>query len=334
MMAIHYFPLCDCKIIDPPGRVVQLQDKEASNVDFDSWTYRTSCISLTVVQVTLLGGDMTPFPESGTATRIRWLLVLLACGAMIVGNLFPINGLVNIVTFCIMIVFAWFHGLKQYGTTNMLVWFATTFAVSTFFEGLSIHTGFPFGNYHYTAEGPRIWEVPLMIPIIYFGLAYTSWNVAKVLLRLHSSEIRGFDKVLLPFIAAVVMSMWDLVTDPQASTIGRSWIWENGGNYFGVPILNFFGWVFVVYVFMQIFTLWITRRKAKFRNVVAGHSDLFMLEPIVVYFGLGLGVLLAGFSNSKDVEIHTSMAMISFFTMLMLAGLATRNLQLITKPRG
>jgi putative membrane protein len=43
--------------------------------------------------------------------------------------------------------------------------------------------------------------------------------------------------------------------DPATSTIHHAWIWENGGGFFGVPLVNFLGWTFTVYLFMQVFAL-------------------------------------------------------------------------------
>lgn len=34
----------------------------------------------------------------------------------------------------------------------------------------------------------------------------------------------------------------------------------NGGGYFGVPLINFLGWTFTVYLFMQVFALYLRNR--------------------------------------------------------------------------
>ena len=39
------------------------------------------------------------------------------------------------------------------------------------------------------------------------------------------------------------------------ATIRHLWIWEQGGGYFGVPLTNYLGWFFTVYVFFQLFAL-------------------------------------------------------------------------------
>jgi putative membrane protein len=44
------------------------------------------------------------------------------------------------------------------------------------------------------------------------------------------------------------MVAWDLSMDPVWSTVMHSWIWLQGGAYFGVPVSNFLGWYLTVYV--------------------------------------------------------------------------------------
>src|SRR5205085_3727523 len=70
-----------------------------------------------------------------------------------------------------------------------------------------------------------------------------------------------FTTFAVPFIASFMMVAWDLGMDPTSSTIRHSWIWEQGGGYFGVPLTNYLGWFFTVYVFFQVFALYLRLRK-------------------------------------------------------------------------
>ena len=123
------------------------------------------------------------------------------------------------------------------------------------------------------------------------------------------------------------MAMWDLVTDPQASTINGTWIWEDGGVYFGVPISNFIGWVFVVYVFLQIYTLYISFREVKSENVSLTSKKSYWIQPCIVYLFMGLGIVIDGIIKTKNIEIYASMGMISFFTMVFIAYIAFLNIK-------
>jgi uncharacterized membrane protein len=164
---------------------------------------------------------------------IQWLLVGLSIFWTVV--LGPLTGVTtSTVLFVFAIPFFILHGLRRYGLRAILLFVVSTFIISNAFENFSILYRFPFGHYHYTG-----------------GM---SWHTANVLLGLPDTRLdRWIDLVLLPVIAAAVMTMLDLTSDPGASTVARVWAWENGGGYFGVPATNFMGWWLITYVFFQIF---------------------------------------------------------------------------------
>ena len=129
--------------------------------------------------------------------------------------------------------------------------------VSNAFENLSILTGFPFGWYHYSdALGPKLFLVPVLIGPAYFGMGYLSWTLARAILGDDNSRLAGLRSFATPMIASFIMVSWDLTIDPMASTINGSWIWRDGGSYFGVPVSNFLGWYLTVYVFFQCFAVY------------------------------------------------------------------------------
>lgn len=256
--------------------------------------------------------------------------IILACiiSMMIMrANLSISEGPIKLVFFLSLFAFAWIHGSQRYGLKNMAIWFVITWIISNGFEGLSIKTGFPFGHYHYTSPGPRILDVPLFIMIAYFGLSYTSWTVAQIITGHYGKKIAGIQKFILPLSSAVVMTMWDLVTDPQASTINSSWVWDDGGHYFGVPISNFAGWTLVVYVFMQLFTLFISNKNLDVSKINVTSNKTYWLEAAIVYLFMGLSVVLEGFVHTDHVEIYGSMAMISVFTVVFVACISLLNIR-------
>jgi len=260
---------------------------------------------------------------------IKWTSIILFIIFTILGrlNIQSISSMMQIGMFASLIVFGWIHGTQRYGIKNMGIWFIITWIVSNGLEGLSIKTGFPFGHYYYTASSPEILGVPIMIMIIYFGLSYTSWTVAQAVTGHFSKKITGMYKLIIPLTTALVMTMWDLATDPQASTIGSAWIWTNSGAYFGVPISNFAGWVLVVYIFMQIFTLFIANKNLDISKDNITSKKTYWLEAIIVYLVMGLGIFLEGFTYTDHVDIYTSMAMVSVFTMVFTAGIALLNVK-------
>jgi uncharacterized membrane protein len=173
------------------------------------------------------------------------LLVLLAVGLAVAG-VSPMPLVLGFVPFAVI------HGVRRYGWLGFSAYAAITPVVSFSLENLSIATGFPFGHYHYTAQGiPYLGTVPVQIGVIYVALGYVCWITASALLdgadqRLgdRTNPARRVDLVALPALAAALMASFDLGSDSAASTVGHRWIWEQGGGLFGVPWTNYVagGW--------------------------------------------------------------------------------------------
>ena len=155
--------------------------------------------------------------------------------------------------------FALLHGAQRYNWRAIGVFVAAGLVISNILENFSIQTGFPFGHYHYTG-GSKIFQVPWFIGPAYLATGYLAWVVATVLLGDVRRNSPWLTTIGTPIIGAFAMTAWDLALDPATSTINHAWIWENGGGFFGVPLVNFLGWTFTVYLFMQVFALYLRSR--------------------------------------------------------------------------
>ena len=220
---------------------------------------------------------------------------------------------------CICLL-ACLHGVKRYGFRNLAIFFVVTWIVSNFFEGLSIYMGFPFGNYHYTLESPRIWEVPILIMPAYFGMGYMAWTLSNILNGQNGKRLKGVHVFLVPLIATFIMVMWDVVMDPIAATVNKVWIWEDGGSYFNVPISNYLGWFLVVYIFLQIFSIYLS----KYDIVEKSNSfnKTFWLEASIIYGIQGLSFIGQALVETGNREIFSSMGLVCVFTMMFVSILS------------
>lgn len=221
-------------------------------------------------------------------------------------------------------VLAVLHGIERYGKKNMLTFFLVTWAVSFTFENLSIATGFPFGFYHYSPS-LGIMTVPLIIIFAYFAVGYLSFALAHVLTGQYGKKLQGKQVFVVPFIAAFLMVMWDLTIDPVSSTLQNMWVWTNPGAYFGVPISNYFGWFLVVYIFFQIFALYLSRYDTindKIRSKL--DNKPYWSEAALVYGITGFGTILSVLFIFDDITL--SMALITVFTMIFVTILALVNI--------
>jgi uncharacterized membrane protein len=222
---------------------------------------------------------------------ILWTIVALYVA---VSLLRPVPGLIPAylnapLSALLPMAFALIHGSKQYGWRDMLAFAVICLVVSNAFENLSIIIGFPFGHYHYSDDlGLKLFLVPLLIGPAYLGMGYLSWTVARLIL---GGARPAADRVFaLPALASFVMVSWDLTFDPVASTIAQSWIWHDGGAYFGVPVSNFLGWYLTVYMFFQLFALNQSRRPGRPPPAAA---PTFWWPALVMYAATALRPVIA-----------------------------------------
>jgi putative membrane protein len=157
-------------------------------------------------------------------------------------------------------------------------------------ENLSILTGFPFGHYYYTdALGPKVTLVPILIFPSYIAFGYLAWVLSILIVGGVRRGSTIFTTVAVPLVASFMMVAWDLSLDPIASTINQTWIWTQGGGYFGVPISNFLGWSLTVYIFFQLFALYLRKRGPTNPPAI---PITHYLQIILVYMWTGVGFVL------------------------------------------
>lgn len=269
--------------------------------------------------------------NEGTSNRwsiIRWTVITIYFLVTLFSAVWhgPVAELfLPIILVLTIFISACLHGKERYGIKNLIIFFIITWFVSHFFEALSIQTGFPFGHYYYDKlAGPRLFEVPLIIMLAYFGTGYASWILAHILLGQYTTQLTGKQIFNVPLIAAFIMVMWDICMDPLSSTVYSIWVWKDGGVYFGVPLQNYFGWFLVVFIIYQIFAVYIAKHDV---IPVSKHkvftSKNFWREAVAIYGIQGLTQLVDPFGASTHLEIYGSMALITVFTMMFVVLLAS-----------
>lgn len=154
-------------------------------------------------------------------------------------------------------VFPLVHGSILYRIKGISIFAAFCLGFGALAEVISLHTGFPFGDYYFTAAmGPKVLHVPVLLVLAYLGIGYVSWVLALLILGYLDQPMTGVRIFALPLLASFIMLAWDLSMDPDWSTLDHVWIWQHGGAYFGVPLSNFFGWFFTAYVYYLAFALY------------------------------------------------------------------------------
>src|SRR6202022_1905133 len=224
--------------------------------------------------------------------NILWTLAAVYAIGTLANDLFSLS-IKGSLLVLVATAFALIHGAARYRWRGILTFIVIALVVSNILENTSILTGFPFGHYHYTdVLGPKLFLVPLVIGPAYFSTGYLAWVLATVLVGDVRRESTAFTTLVVPFIASFLMVIWDLCFDPTASTIHHVWIWEQGGGYFGVPLPNYLGWFLTVYVFFQLFALFLRFRKAgpgETEPVPRSH----FAQAVMMYAVIGLSFVLS-----------------------------------------
>lgn len=102
-------------------------------------------------------------------------------------------------------------------------------------------TGLPFGPYSYTALlGWRVAGlVPFPIPLSWFYMIYASLAILGRVVPAHDDLATRLRWAAL---GGLVLTAWDVAMDPAMSYATAHWIWHTRGFFYGMPLLNWFGW--------------------------------------------------------------------------------------------
>ena len=176
------------------------------------------------------------------------------------------------------------HGALVWGFFNIAIFLIITIIVSLLLEIIGSKTGYVFGGkYHYNNDntpGFILFGVPVLIPIAWFGIIYMCINFCSYVTNFRfpfENSINYFFIIL----TAIFVMLLDLVLDPLAVDEKR-WNWELPGIYYGIPILNFFGWLLVPLLILLIFQYC----SYPIIKITSSYSVLFQYAPGLLFIFL------------------------------------------------
>ena len=153
-------------------------------------------------------------------TFVLWALSMIP--APLIPDAFPILAYLSTVLLALAMLG---YALERYGRRTWLL-FVVTLVFGTLVEWLGESTGIPFGAYQYTAPGPSLLGVPLLVPLGWWAFTLIALAVAPV------AKL---------WLAPLALVAWDVGLDPLMVAKGF-WVFEPAGFYYGVPLTNFLGW--------------------------------------------------------------------------------------------
>jgi putative membrane protein len=206
----------------------------------------------------------------------------------------------------ILTLFSVAHAWYSLGGRGTAIFFWLSALISWGYEQVGVMTGLVFGAYHYTDYlGPKLGDVPLLIPLAWFMMIYPSYVTANLIgagrAEVTGGGVRGL--IGLAAISAVVMTAWDLVIDPILSgPSARAWIWETGGPYFGIPIQNYWGWLLTTFSVYLAYR-WLSRGWAGDGLAQSRADSVAWTLPVAAYGLMLLADLLSGAAPAGLVVI-------------------------------
>lgn len=198
-----------------------------------------------------------------------------------------------------------------------------------FAEQMGASRGWFFGAYEYTdVLGPRIGDVPAVIPLMWFALTYTGYVISNLIVwRMPVTErLPLTDAACMSFLAAMIVTAYDLGADPYMVFKLKAWIMvKTDGGWFGETVQGFFGWMFVSFVIVMGFRL-LQRRQAPPAAAAPVHR-WHVAVPLAIYGGS----MVFQMANGHPVETR-SIAAFAMGIPLVCALLGWRQWQLPPAP--
>lgn len=219
-----------------------------------------------------------------------------------------------------MFACCWASASHLLGPPAALRFVALGLLLGWFAEQMGASRGWFFGSYTYTEVlGPRLGQVPLVIPLMWFALAYSGYAIANLIVcRVPvDASSRLSDAVLQSLLAALIVTAYDLGADPYMVRVVRAWTMaKTDGWWFGETVQGFFGWAGVCFAIVFAFRLTCRRWPASPPPVAALHHGLV---PLGVYGGSMVFQMAAG-----EPPETRSIAALAMGIPLLCAGLGWR----------
>ena len=167
------------------------------------------------------------------------------------------------------------------------------------FETVAIKTGVPYGRFSYgDLLGPHLFQAaPFTVLVAWtpLVLGVLTLNQAK----------RWWQRVLAYTVYLVLI---DVVLDPAAVKLGF-WQWVQPGPYYGVPFINFCGWILsgaIAFLLVELYLKYLGRRKVGPPPRLLGYN----LVGILCFWSLvnlfasqfvpaAIGIVLATLANRR-----------------------------------
>lgn len=228
-------------------------------------------------------------------------------------------------------LFSFTHSIVMLGYQRAIVLLVLCLTISFGFEYVGEKTGVIFGPYYYTGMlGTKLFgTIPVIIPFAWYMMFYPSYVVTNVLAESDPVSVKSNVAWIawMSALSALIMTTWDLTMDPIMSfhtcatsalecinspleefNVGHpAWVWVDGGEHFGVPALNYWGWLLTSFVVFFLFRLVETR--IPHQPWPGAMSRMMIFLPVGAYGTMAFIDAWLGYPEIDDIHLITPFAM-------------------------
>lgn len=168
-------------------------------------------------------------------------------------------------------------------------------------EFIGHKSGLPFGRYTYTdALLPQFGQVPLQIPFAWLMMLPPAMAAGTALCK-NSYDSDHFpswmSRTATALTSGLAFTAWDLFLDPLM-VAWDIWRWKSPGAYFGVPILNFFGWTLTAAMVLFFLLSFAHSRTLPVEALLLVYTTVWILNTVgLAFFFDQRGPAAAGFAG-------------------------------------
>lgn len=155
--------------------------------------------------------------------------------------------LLTVVTVCVFFAASAGHALAHRGAPWTAGFVSVTVGLGFAAEAVGTATGLPFGDYCYAGTlGPRLLDVPLVVPLAWAMLGYPALLVGQ---RLATRPVPA------ALLGGLALASWDLFLDPMMVGDGH-WAFADPTPALpgspGIPLSNYLGWLLVAVLMLGL----------------------------------------------------------------------------------
>ena len=166
-------------------------------------------------------------------------------------------------------------GISTLNFLNSMCLFVLAFVTATIGEGLTSSL-YPSGWHVFSNQlGPTIGTVPWVVLLVWPFLIFLCFIGTEFLFFKIKRKAPLALKSLLDALWALSI---DILVDP-IQQFEKNWSWPDGGFFWGIPMINFVGWILIVGLTTYLFRLFLQKTKStlKFNGIGYTLSTVFVV---------------------------------------------------------